>query len=66
MTVRGNGIPEKWMTVQDAANALDVSIMTVHRWLKTGYMTGVRYVRVAGTIRIDENSFYDWLRSHMR
>src|SRR3972149_8084386 len=51
--------PPEWMTVEQVANHLQVSRVTVWRWIRSGRLSGVRVGRVR---RISRSSLFQLVR----
>jgi excisionase family DNA binding protein len=51
--------PPEWMTVEQVANHLQVSRVTVWRWIRSGRLSGIRVGRVR---RIPQSSLQDLTR----
>ena len=50
-----------WMTVEDAAKHISVSVVTFYRYMKQG----LPYYRVTGgMIRINESELNEWIMRH--
>jgi excisionase family DNA binding protein len=52
-----------YLTVADVATRLTVSKMTVYRMVKLGQLAGIRVGSGAGTIRISEAAYAEYLRA---
>ena len=53
-----------YLTLQDVAARLKVSIRTVKRYIKSGYLRAIRLGGKRGTLRVEEQSYVEYVESH--